>query len=254
MARKLQTNTEERFFRSVALVREYKAQTSNALASLYEALVDALLTAYTRAASDHPKLDPKLRELTRLSIALERWAAKQEVPPRAYIHDVSTITPVQSRRSALAALYTAVQAAEASRERLRQQAAVQPISPPLLPGQVDDVDGYDLKPDPLTARTASELVDRMQQFRIWAGDAPIRKLARESGGRLPASTLAKVLKGTALPPLPLLIAFVEVCGGDDGEVSRWATAWRQLRMSPDKRKNNPSATVTPLPKSTRSAG
>ncbi|WP_344056861.1 hypothetical protein [Microbispora corallina] len=123
-----------------------------------------------------------------------------------------------------------------------------------IPRQVEDVDGYGLKPDPLTAQTPGELVDRMRRYRIWAGDLALRELVRRANGAFALSTLSKTLREDKLPPLELLLSFIRACGGSDDDVQRWGTAWRQIRMpQPCAELARPLSPVTRLPRA-RTAG
>jgi hypothetical protein len=99
--------------------------------------------------------------------------------------------------------------------------------------QIEDEQGYDFKPNPLTARTSYEFVGRMCEFRKWAGDVALRELVRRSDGAFALSTLSTALRGRNLPPQTLVVAFIRACGGDENEVRRWVTAWRQIRMPAD---------------------
>ncbi|MFC0557406.1 hypothetical protein ACFFHJ_41605 [Planotetraspora thailandica] len=123
-----------------------------------------------------------------------------------------------------------------------------------VPRQIEDLDGYGLKPDPLIARTPAELVDRMRHYRIWAGDLTLRELVRRANNAFALSTLSKTLKEDKLPPLDLLVAFITACGGSDDDVQRWSTAWRQIRMPQACAEPRQAlSSVTPLPR-TRSVG
>lgn len=116
-----------------------------------------------------------------------------------------------------------------------------------VPRQIEDAAGYLYKPDPLTATTPGELVDRMRQFRIWAGEPSLRTLAHRSGGVFGASTLCKVLKGERLPSQDLVAAFVRACGGSEEDVQQWVTARRGFRVTPAKQ-DHPVSAVTSLPR------
>uniref|UniRef100_UPI003F497EB0 helix-turn-helix domain-containing protein n=1 Tax=Sphaerisporangium sp. CA-236357 TaxID=3240030 RepID=UPI003F497EB0 len=135
-----------------------------------------------------------------------------------------------------------------------ETAAVNKVRPAVeVPRQIEDAAGYSYKPDPLTATTPGELVDRMRQFRIWAGEPSLRTLAQRSGGAFAASTLCKVLNGERLPGQDLIEAFIRACGGSEEDVQRWVTVRRGLRVPPAKAKARPMAPVTSLPRA-RSAG
>jgi hypothetical protein len=95
-----------------------------------------------------------------------------------------------------------------------------------------DVGGYQrLRPDPLSAQTATELIDVLRQFRTWAGNPSYRDMALRSGRRAGASTMCTVLGGSELPArLEVIDAIIEGCGGTDEDRQKFATAWRKLAM------------------------
>ena len=103
---------------------------------------------------------------------------------------------------------------------------------PRVPG---DLQGYELKPDPLAARSAADLILALREYRVWAGDPSFRTMARKAAQRVSASALCVALGDAALhrdelPRLPVIIAVVAACGGDQDDHAAWATAWRLLRM------------------------
>ncbi|WP_026410877.1 hypothetical protein [Actinomadura oligospora] len=100
---------------------------------------------------------------------------------------------------------------------------------------VDDVDGLDLKPDPLTAATFTELEDLMRQFWRWAGSPSCRDVARDSNGAFSHGTVSKLLYDRADKPvlkLTYLRGCIRGCGAGEQEERRWTTAWRRIHMAP----------------------
>lgn len=98
----------------------------------------------------------------------------------------------------------------------------------------EDALGYELKPDPLTATTKEELLELMRDFHIWAGEPSYREIAINAGRTVGASTLCEALdvnKPARLPSLKVITAFIHGCGGSEGDLIRWTTAWRQIRMA-----------------------
>lgn len=88
-----------------------------------------------------------------------------------------------------------------------------------------------LRPDPLGAQTAAELIEALRQFRTWAGNPSYRNMALRSGRRAGASTMCTLLSGSDLPArLEMIDAIVEGCGGTDEDRQKFATAWRKLTM------------------------
>jgi hypothetical protein len=97
---------------------------------------------------------------------------------------------------------------------------------------VEDAEGFDLRPDPLAARTPAELMAALRQYREWAGQPPYRKMASHSGRPIAASTLCTALNKNDLPPMSVVLAIVAGCGGGEEEQQRYATAWRQIKRGP----------------------
>lgn len=99
------------------------------------------------------------------------------------------------------------------------------------PRAVADAPGHDLCPDPLAAKSAAELVAALRRYRIWAGEPSYREMARCCKGNIAASTLNTALRSDELPTLPVVLAVITACGGSDEDQSRFATAWRELRLA-----------------------
>jgi hypothetical protein len=117
------------------------------------------------------------------------------------------------------------------RARLERNRAAQSQPPPPAPGPVRDVDGYNLRPDPMAATTAGELVAALREYRAWADNPPYRKMAAQARQVVGHSTMYAALKNdTELPRLKVVIAIIAGCGGDDEEQRAWATAWRRISM------------------------
>jgi hypothetical protein len=106
-----------------------------------------------------------------------------------------------------------------------------------VPRPPADLPGYDLKPDPLAARSsAAALIQGLRDYRIWAGEVSFRAIAARSGQRASASAICTALGDAALgrdklPRLQVVIALIEGCGGDEEDQAAWATAWRLGRVS-----------------------
>ncbi|MGH3757841.1 tetratricopeptide repeat protein [Actinophytocola sp.] len=114
---------------------------------------------------------------------------------------------------------------------------------------MDDLVHSDGEPDPGSASTPAEFVDRLSELRRWAGEPSLRQLRRLAGRTrtpggdlvdvLPVSTISHVLTGKTLPRMPRM-SFVDsfvgacltACGTPEDEqaarLSRWRTAWRGL--------------------------
>ena len=99
---------------------------------------------------------------------------------------------------------------------------------PAVAAAVRDTAGYDLRPDPLTARTSAELVAMLRKYREWAGSPPFRAMAERTRWEVAHSTMCVTLKSDALPALKVVIAIVAGCGGGDDDQQVFATAWRRI--------------------------
>jgi DNA-binding CsgD family transcriptional regulator len=97
--------------------------------------------------------------------------------------------------------------------------------------QIGDLDGYQLKPDPLAAQSLAELEDFLRKFWVWAGRPSSRKLAARSGGAFSHATISKLVYDKPEKPilkLQYLLGFVRACGIDEDEQRCWVTAWRRV--------------------------
>jgi WD40 repeat protein/transcriptional regulator with XRE-family HTH domain len=75
------------------------------------------------------------------------------------------------------------------------------------------------------------LAYELRKLRGEAGSPTYREMARRTG--LGASTLSQAAAGERLPTLPVLLAYVEVCGGDAREwEQRWSEAYEQESVRP----------------------
>jgi hypothetical protein len=88
-----------------------------------------------------------------------------------------------------------------------------------------------LRPDPDAVTTVAELIEAMRLYRIWAGDASFRDLAKRCGGRASAPALFAVLKQDSLPRLALVRDFVGSCGATADYRERFDAAWRRVAES-----------------------
>jgi hypothetical protein len=93
---------------------------------------------------------------------------------------------------------------------------------------VRDTKGYNLKPNPLTATTAGQLVDAMRAYRSWAGNVPYRAMADRAHHAVAHSTMFVALNSSELPALPVVIAIIRGCGGSSDDQEKFATAWRRI--------------------------
>jgi hypothetical protein len=139
-------------------------------------------------------------------------------------------------------------ATDTARRSARESVTTMPTPPKLR----EDVEGYsDLKPNPLTATTREEFVQRMREFHVWAGEQSYREISRRSGGAIAASTLCEALnpnKPSRLPSMKVVEGFITGCGGGDDDLADWTTAWRLIKMA------KTHSNVTRFPSSCRTAG
>lgn len=101
----------------------------------------------------------------------------------------------------------------------------------VAPRAMRDADGYNLRPDPLTAETLAEFMATLHRFRAWAGDLSWRTMSERSDPHLGASTLCTALSRDVLPTLAVVQAVITACGGNEDDQRRFTTAWRRLRLS-----------------------
>jgi hypothetical protein len=94
--------------------------------------------------------------------------------------------------------------------------------------QVEDVAGYDLKPDPLSATTAAEFMVTMREYKSWSGDPSWRRMADRAGQVIVHSTMHAAMQGDTLPKLEVVKAIITGCGGSQEDMRSFVTAWRRL--------------------------
>lgn len=99
------------------------------------------------------------------------------------------------------------------------------------PEPLNDPPGYDLKPDPLTATTAAQFCDCLRDYRVWAGEPSLRRMAHACRQRVSAATLQRVLAGSVLPGLEQVLAVIEGCGGSIADQERFMEGWRRIRLA-----------------------
>jgi hypothetical protein len=113
---------------------------------------------------------------------------------------------------------------------LASQAEVPGTRPRVRP-PLPDADGCDLRPDPLSARTLADLVDRLRAYRAWSGQPSLRQIADRVGRAVSHTTVHAVLNGGAVPGLSVVVAIIAGCGGSRKDQQDFATAWRRITMS-----------------------
>jgi hypothetical protein len=98
------------------------------------------------------------------------------------------------------------------------------------PRPLPDTDGFDLRPDPFTARTPADLVACLRAYRAWAGQPSLRQIADRSGHVVSHTTVHAVLSAGALPGMRITVAIVAGCGGSQTDQQDFTTAWRRIAM------------------------
>ncbi|GAA1317674.1 hypothetical protein GCM10009635_01720 [Actinocatenispora thailandica] len=123
-------------------------------------------------------------------------------------------------------------------------------------------------PDPMSAATPAEFVDRLVELRLWSGQPSMRMLRQLGGSRrtprgdeiaaLAPSTVSWMLSGKGLPKLPRL-EFIEsyvtacaaFCGRQESEIAsyldRWRQAWRALAGATKSPADAPPDSAAPGP-------
>ncbi|WP_017596353.1 hypothetical protein [Nocardiopsis potens] len=103
-------------------------------------------------------------------------------------------------------------------------------SSPARAQAVPDVEGFDLRPDPMEALTPAEFMDALRRYRRWAGNPSLREMSERCGGVYSSSAICTALKSDLLPRYTMLNAVITGCAGKNAEAEfqRWVTAWRRL--------------------------
>jgi hypothetical protein len=92
------------------------------------------------------------------------------------------------------------------------------------------------------ATDAASLIRTLNDFRAYAGDPSFREMERGCGRLRSHSTLHRVLTGDRMPTQVEVKAVILGCGGTEEDVSRYVSAWRQIRL-PDR---EPAQLVPPV--------
>lgn len=99
-----------------------------------------------------------------------------------------------------------------------------------VPEPVLDAEGYDLKPDPLAAKTAVELVTALREYRVWVGSPSFRRMAARAHHMVAYSTMWNALHGDELPKFDVVVAIIQGCGGSRDDLRAFATAHRRINL------------------------
>lgn len=94
--------------------------------------------------------------------------------------------------------------------------------------QINDVSGFDQKPDPLTANTSAEFVQALLKYKFWSGNPSWRTMARNANHIVVHSTMYAAMNSDALPKFEVMKAIIIGCGGGEEDLKAFATAWRRI--------------------------
>jgi DNA-binding SARP family transcriptional activator len=135
----------------------------------------------------------------------------------------------------------------------------EPSGTPGIPGKADrhpagaipDASGYDTRPDPLAAKTPADFVEALNQLRKWAGNPPYRIMEERCGRAAASATICTALTGDRLPRLPIVLAIVAACYGEEEDRRAFTTSWRKIEMEQETRqrrgKQPPERRLYPVP-------
>jgi hypothetical protein len=140
----------------------------------------------------------------------------------------SARTRAAATRRSLERLHNVVREITIHLERaVPPQASAAPRKP------ICDIDGHEMQPDPLAARTPADLTAALRAYRVWAGMPSFRDMARIAACGVSYSRLCTALgkDKDKLPRQEVIEAAIKGCGGGEEDIQRFVTAWRQVAMS-----------------------
>jgi hypothetical protein len=94
--------------------------------------------------------------------------------------------------------------------------------------QIDDADGFDLRPDPLTATTPPDFIEALRLYRAWSGQPSWRAMAKRANQAVVHSTMHAAMNSDDLPKAEVVKAIVIGCGGGEEDLRQFMTAWRRI--------------------------
>jgi DNA-binding SARP family transcriptional activator/transcriptional regulator with XRE-family HTH domain len=117
----------------------------------------------------------------------------------------------------------------------RHAGATEQVTPTRVP--IPDAPGFDLRPDPLQAHTAADLVQALRRFRLWAGAPSFRKMAGllPTGSKVSIAAMCKALRSETLPSQQVMAAVVIGCGGTREQLQEFMTTWRKIQIQQESR-------------------
>jgi hypothetical protein len=157
--------------------------------------------------------------------------AKERVAAAAAVRDGEDNSDSRaSLHHAQSRLVVATNEYEAAQMRAAAERARAAARAARVPEPVRDAEGFDLRPDPLAARTPTELVAALRRYREWAGQPPFRVMAARTRQKAAASTLCTALGSGEMPRLDVVVAIIAGCGGGEEDQRCFATAWRRIQF------------------------
>lgn len=114
-----------------------------------------------------------------------------------------------------------------------EESRIRDVRATLPSEQINSLLSYASKPDPLAAKSLSELEDHLRFLWAWTGRPSSRKLAERSCGAFSHATISKIIYDKPGKPalrLEYVLGFVRACGGDEVEKQLWANAWRAVTI------------------------
>jgi hypothetical protein len=94
--------------------------------------------------------------------------------------------------------------------------------------QIDDVTGFDQKPNPLTANTSAEFVQVLWKYKYWSGNPSWRAMAKKANHAVVHSTIYTAMNSGTLPKFDVMKAIIIGCGGGEDDLKAFATSWRRI--------------------------
>jgi transcriptional regulator with XRE-family HTH domain len=171
-----------------------------------------------------------LAELTKYSLGtLSRATAGRALPTwevtEAIVRACGGNLPEWADRWKEAAEYRRLPKAMNTPARIRTQ----PVGPA---GRDLVTHGWGPPPIPVAAETSAGFMDCLRRVKIWAGDPPVRTLARRA--KMSPSTVHDILRNKSgnLPSVEAVCAILTACGIEDTSVlGEWVYAWRRLKFA-----------------------
>ena len=164
-----------------------------------------------------------------LRLARDRAQVTADNATREQLREVPGAADAETHRSRAQRHIEILTAAIHAIEGDEEAGGVAPGSDP-----IDVESAFDLRPDPLETRTASELIACLRAFRAWNGQTTLRAIAAHCGIGMSHVTIRNTLNSDRLPPLRNVVAVAAGCGGTDEDQRNFRTAWRRIAVEMSK--------------------